>query len=60
MTGRPRLSAIDDVDRPILWKLKAPQAIPRKTPSKRPSKAILYWTALPIVKFIGQLVKILT
>ncbi len=60
MAGRPRLSAIDDVDRLILGKLKAPQAIPQKRPSKRLSKAILYWTESPIAKFIGQLSKICT
>ena len=60
MAGRPGLSAIDDVNCLILWKLKDPQAILQKSPSKRPSKADLYWTASPILKFIGQLTKIFT
>jgi hypothetical protein len=60
MTARPTPSAIDDIDRPILWKLKEPKTIPAKRLSKAPPEGHFYCTAAPLLTFIRQFTKLFT
>ena len=55
MFNRPELPAVDDLDRPVFWKVKQPSVPAREKPSRSLSRAGFYYPASPIMKLIGQL-----